>query len=82
MAWKEASIMSLRKEFVMLASQASPNVRRLCRRFGISSRTAYKWMKRYQQHGEAGLGDQSRRPHQSPQRSAPAVVRYKVCKAG
>lgn len=70
MSWKEASIMSLRKELVMLASQARANVRRLCRRFGISSRTAYKWMKRYQQQGEAGLGDQSRRPHQSPHRSA------------
>jgi transposase InsO family protein len=73
MSWKEASVRSLRKEFVKLASQAGANVRELCRRFGISSRAAYKWMRRYQQHGEAGLEDQSRRPRQSPHRSAPEV---------
>jgi transposase len=38
---------SLRAEFVYLAQQAGSNIRELCRRYPISSRTAYKWLKRY-----------------------------------
>jgi transposase InsO family protein len=62
MPWKEMDAMSLRKEFVMLADQAGANLRELCRRYGISPRTAYKWIKRYRQEGEAGLVDRSKRP--------------------
>lgn len=66
MPWPEATVVSLRREFVMLALSAGANVRRLCRRYGISPTTGYKWIKRYQQEGEAGLHNRSRRPHTSP----------------
>ncbi|PYV44107.1 MAG: hypothetical protein DMG06_07870 [Acidobacteria bacterium] len=36
MPWKEVSVMSLRWEFVELASQSNVNITRLCQRFGIS----------------------------------------------
>ena len=35
----------------------------LCRRFGISRKTGYKWLKRYHEVGVAGLADRSRAPH-------------------
>jgi transposase InsO family protein len=54
---------------VKLAIVKGANIRQLCRRYGISSRTAYKWIRRYRQEGEAGLSNQSRRPHTSPERS-------------
>ena len=73
MPWKETSIMSSRKEFVVLAQAPGANIRQLCRRFGISSRTAYKWLTRYADAGAAGLPDRSRRPHHSPRRTPPAV---------
>lgn len=38
----------------------------VCRRCGISRPTLRKWWKRYQQDGEGGLVNQSRRPHHSP----------------
>ena len=38
----------------------------VCRRCGISRPTLRKWLRRYQADGEAGLLDQSRRPHSSP----------------
>lgn len=38
----------------------------VCRRCGISRPTLRKWLRRYQAEGEAGLLDQSRRPHSSP----------------
>ncbi len=36
---------------------------------GLSKRTAYKWLQRYQVEGPSGLGDRSSRPHRSPRRT-------------
>jgi transposase InsO family protein len=69
-SWREVSTMQLRSEFVSLAEQGG-NVRQLCRRFGISPTTAYKWLARHRQGGE--LTDQSRRPVHSPLRSDAAT---------
>lgn len=66
MPWRISSAMSERHEFVLLANQETANVRQLCRRFGISSATAYKWLHRFAEQGLAGLADRSRRPHHSP----------------
>jgi transposase InsO family protein len=65
--------MSQRQEFVVLASDPEANVRQLCRRFGICPATAYKWRKRYKDHGLDGLGDLSRRPHGCPDQTPPEV---------
>lgn len=73
MPWKECSTVSSRLEFVSLASAPGANVRQLCRTFNISAKTAYKWLDRFQAEGEKGLQDQSRRPHNSPARSAADV---------
>jgi transposase InsO family protein len=62
--------MDTRLEFVMLASEEGANVRLLCRRFGVSPTTGYKWLERWRQHGSAGLAELSRRPQNSPSRSA------------
>jgi len=40
MAWKEVSSMSQREEFIVLASIKGANVSELCRRFGVSRKTA------------------------------------------
>jgi transposase InsO family protein len=69
MPWQEASAMSLRAEFVHQASEAGANIRELCRRYGISPPTAYKWLGRAAA-GDALLADRSRRPHHSPTQTA------------
>jgi transposase-like protein len=79
MPWQEVSTMSLRHEFVMLARQAETNVAELCRRFGISRKTGYKWLKRHAQAGAEGLSDGSRRPRHSPKRT-PSEVEGAVLK--
>lgn len=71
MPWPERSTMSLRQEFVLLASQEGANIRELCRRFQISPTTGYLWRERFAAAGVAGLADRSRRPHTSPTRSHP-----------
>jgi len=67
------STQDLRHEFVVEASREGANIRLLCRRFGISPKTGYKWLHRFESHGEAGLIDRSRRPLSSPRRSAPQI---------
>ncbi|SRR6266545_2171815 len=69
MPWQEASTVSLRREFVDLATKDGANVRELCRRSGISPPTGYKWLARYGVAGTAGLADRSRRPYHSPGRT-------------
>jgi transposase InsO family protein len=61
--------MSSREEFVRLALAEGANVRELCRRFGVSSSVAYKWITRYREKGREGLADRSRRPLRSPART-------------
>jgi transposase InsO family protein len=66
MPWKECSPMDLRREFVELAGTSDANIAALCRRFGISRKTGYKWIQRFKAAGQGGLGDLPRRPHDSP----------------
>ncbi|WP_204061792.1 IS481 family transposase, partial [Microbispora corallina] len=40
---------------------------------GISRPTAYKWIRRWREQGEAGLHDRPSRPHTTPHRTPPAV---------
>lgn len=77
MPWQEVSTVSLRHEFVTLASREDAPIRALCRRFGISPETGYTWLRRYQAAGPDGLVDRSRRPHRSP-RQTPAAVETAV----
>jgi transposase InsO family protein len=71
MPWKDASAMSLRSEFIALASGQGTNLSELARRFEISRKTAYKWLARARA-GELPA-DRSRRPKSSPQRAAMAL---------
>lgn len=72
MPWQEHSIMQLRQEFVLLAEPRAIPLAELCRRYGISRKTGYKWLGRAAV-GETDGGDRSRRPHTSPTQTPPAV---------
>ncbi|MGB7329719.1 MAG: IS481 family transposase [Rubripirellula sp.] len=65
--------MSLREEFVSLAQVECCNFSELCRRFGISRRTGYKWRGRAAEGDDDALQDRSRRPEISPKRTAESV---------
>lgn len=73
MPWKETTTMSQRLEFVTLASREEANISRLCRRFGISRKTGYKWLHRFQEGGPDALQDCSRRPHSNPNRTPESI---------
>ena len=79
MPWKECSSVSEREEFVELAAVESANISLLCRGFGISRKTGYKWLGRYESAGSnvpagrVALWDRTRRPQSSPARTCEAM---------
>ncbi len=52
-------------------------VREAAKAQGVSPRTAYKWLRRYREEGEAGLLDRISRPRRSPRRT-PGTLREEV----
>jgi transposase InsO family protein len=46
-----------RKKFVLTAYKTKENFTVICRKFGISTKTGYKWLKRWEENGAAGLED-------------------------
>ena len=71
MPWKTVGVDEQRMQFVIRVVSGKEALAGLCREFGISRPTGYLWRARYEQAGSlTGLGEQSRRPHRSPTRTA------------
>ena len=64
--WKETSVESERLRFIERVTAGEEPVTELCRQSGISRKTGYKLIHRYEAHGEDGLLDRSRAPHYQP----------------
>ena len=62
MPWKESSVMDERMRFVIRLKDGE-SMASLCREFGISRKTGYKILDRYEQCGLEGLSDRTRRPY-------------------
>lgn len=75
--WKNNTLMTQRFEFVLLAQEPGVNFRELCRRFQISAKSGYKWLRRFKEGGIEALKDRSKRPRHSP-RVCPIEVAAKV----
>lgn len=65
MPWEARSVKEMREEFVKRVLSEEKSISALCREYGISRPTGYKWLERYREGQE--LVDQSRRP-KSPRR--------------
>src|SRR5215510_11411472 len=74
MPWKETSPMDQRLRFIGDYRHAELPFSELCARYGVSRRTGYKWVDRYELIGLRGLEDRSRRPHHSPSATPLPVV--------
>ena len=74
MPWQETSLMDQRVQFIADYQHDVLDVAELARRYGISRKTAYKWIERYDAAGPAGLVDRSRRPTHSPQATPEMIV--------
>jgi transposase InsO family protein len=73
MPWLETDVREQRMQFVVQATAAEANLSAVCRRFGISRTTGYRWLDRYRRAGSlVALAERSRRPRRSPQRTSAA----------
>jgi transposase InsO family protein len=69
--------MDLRAEFMNRLAR-NERLSDLCREYGISRKTAYKFKERFDRLGAVGLGDQSRAPKVIPHRTPPEVAELVV----
>ena len=72
MPWQTLDMMQLKRDFVELALREGTCFRELCRRFGVSAPTGYKWLARYREAGARGLEERSRARHHQPLKTSPA----------
>src|SRR5262249_14155751 len=73
MGWMETCAVDERMRFVMAVESQEEPFAVVCRRFGVSRKTGYKWLARYETDGVSGLLDRSRAPHDHPQAIAAAI---------
>lgn len=74
MPWKETCTMDERVMFIGECLCGELPMTALCERYGISRKTGYKWLARYQDDPESGLLERSRAPHRCANRLAGAVA--------
>lgn len=69
MPWDERTRMDQRVRFIGALWSCAYTMTELCRAFGISRKTGYKWAERYGREGPDGLKDRSRAPKSCPHRT-------------
>jgi putative transposase len=67
MGWTETCAVEERMRFMLAVERQEEPFAALCRQFGVSRKTGYKWLERYEAAGVDGLIDRSRAPHDHPQ---------------
>lgn len=70
MPWKASAMSELRLAFVHQVATLRVPMSRACVQFGISRKTGYKWLQRFQMQPTGPLLEQSRRPKNSPARAS------------
>lgn len=78
MPWNEESPLDQRIRFIGLYQSSYYSFTELCERFGISRKTGYKWIRRFEVERWAGLEDQSRTANTCPHRTPKEVEAHLV----
>lgn len=78
MPWQQTDPMLERSKFIAAHQSGLYSMTELCTRFGISRKTGYKWLARYDEGGAEALLDRSRAPktcsHRTSERAAELIV--------
>ena len=74
MPWRETSVEDVRYNFILAQENRQGSVIEICDAFGISRKTGYKWLKRYQAEGKEGLTDKRRSPINRPRDTPPELI--------
>ena len=79
MPWKETDPMNQKALFIADYLAESCSITELCESYGISRKTAYKWIDRFLRYGPQGLDNRSQAPRSSPHRT-PAHIEQAIVK--
>jgi transposase InsO family protein len=74
MPWKGVTVSEQRQRFLEDYLLNYYSISELAERFSISRTTAHKWINRFNQHGQEGYQELSRRPHTCPWQTDQATV--------
>lgn len=66
MPWRSSCVADQIKEFVTLCERGERTISELAGEFGISRKTAHKWLRRYADEGLEGLKERSHEAHRHP----------------
>jgi len=80
MPWQETSPVEQRERFIADHRRGLYTMTELCARYGISRKSGYKWLERFEEGGRGGLRDRSRAPHHCPHRISRDVAQL-ICAA-
>jgi transposase InsO family protein len=80
MPWEETSPVDQRERFIHDHRLDLYSMVELCARYGVSRKTGYKWLDRFEEDSRQGLRDRSRAPHQCPHRITSDVAAV-ICAA-
>ena len=74
MPWQETSPVDQRYRFISDHRHGLYTMTELCERYGVSRKTGYKWLARFEEGGRAALRDRSRAPKHCPHKIAPPIA--------
>lgn len=78
MPWARTDWMSERLKFIAAYLEYDASFSDLCCDFGISRKTGYKWVRRYEAEATASLQERSRAPHSHPNAISSDVVQLLI----
>lgn len=78
MPWSAPSVMTIRYEFLKALQLGRGSMRAVCREYGISEKTGYKWRARFLTGGQPALADRSHAPH-VPAHQVPRALVAQIC---
>ena len=82
MPWPTQDVNTIRREFVTKVLMKTVSFAALCREYGISRKTGYKWRERALADGLSRLAEHSRRPKRSPSQldesTVCTLIRFKL----
>ena len=74
MPWKKVDPMEERLRFISEFQESRCSLSAVCRQFGISRKTGYKWLHRFGLGGLEALDEKSRAPHSCPHRTEAGLI--------
>lgn len=72
MPWEVSTVLDQRIAFIANSKKQELSMAQLCRAYGISRTTGYKWLRRWREDPAGGVADRSRAPHHHPNRLSEA----------